>query len=148
MLHQRAAHRPCGTAPSRRINTQLRALGQAGKGGKDLQERGKAWLSTILTRFGPATDRATNITTLEFEKPLLELDKRIKEVGGRAQFDARWRYIATARCPARCSLCLTGPQGGRGERGGRQRIYRRAGDARAAGGLARSLSAAPDAHKL
>ncbi|KIY93424.1 acetyl-CoA carboxylase carboxyltransferase subunit alpha [Monoraphidium neglectum] len=80
MLHQRAAHRPCGTAPSRRINTQLRALGQAGKGGKDLQERGKAWLSTILTRFGPATDRATNITTLEFEKPLLELDKRIKEV--------------------------------------------------------------------
>ncbi|KAI8471990.1 MAG: acetyl-CoA carboxylase [Monoraphidium minutum] len=41
---------------------------------------GKAWLSSILSRFGPATDRAQNITTLEFEKPLLELDKRIKEV--------------------------------------------------------------------
>jgi hypothetical protein len=42
---------------------------------------GKEWLETILSRFGPATDRAQNITTLDFEKPLLELDKRIKEVG-------------------------------------------------------------------
>jgi hypothetical protein len=36
--------------------------------------RGKEWLGTILSRFGPATDRAQNITTQEFEKPLLELD--------------------------------------------------------------------------
>lgn len=42
---------------------------------------GREWLETILSRFGPATDRAQNITTLDFEKPLLELDKRIKEVG-------------------------------------------------------------------
>eukprot|EP00877_Chromochloris_zofingiensis_P012081 jgi/Chrzof1/7126/Cz02g12030.t1_CAC2[v5.2] len=41
---------------------------------------GREWLETILSRFGPAKDRAQNITTLEFEKPLLELDKRIKEV--------------------------------------------------------------------
>lgn len=41
---------------------------------------GREWLETILSRFGPATDRAQNITTLDFEKPLLELDKRIKEV--------------------------------------------------------------------
>uniref|UniRef100_A0A383VMQ5 acetyl-CoA carboxytransferase n=1 Tax=Tetradesmus obliquus TaxID=3088 RepID=A0A383VMQ5_TETOB len=43
-------------------------------------EVGREWLETILSRFGPATDRAQNITTLDFEKPLLELDKRIKEV--------------------------------------------------------------------
>jgi len=43
---------------------------------------GREWLETILSRFGPATDRAQNIATLDFEKPLLELDKRIKEVGG------------------------------------------------------------------
>lgn len=42
---------------------------------------GREWLETILSRFGPATDRAQNITTLDFEKPLLELDKRIMEVG-------------------------------------------------------------------
>jgi hypothetical protein len=42
---------------------------------------GREWLESILSRFGPAKDRAQNITTLEFEKPLLELDKRIKEVG-------------------------------------------------------------------
>ncbi|KIZ04619.1 hypothetical protein MNEG_3334 [Monoraphidium neglectum] len=59
----------------------MRALGEMGQTGKaDLQERGKAWVESMLARFGPATDRAQNITTLEFEKPLLELDKRIKEV--------------------------------------------------------------------
>lgn len=47
------------------------------------QQVGKEWLETILSRFGPATDKAQNITTLDFEKPLLELDKRIKEVRAR-----------------------------------------------------------------
>ena len=42
--------------------------------------RGKEWLSTILSRFGPATERAQNVTTLDFERPLLQLDQRIKEV--------------------------------------------------------------------
>lgn len=41
---------------------------------------GREWLETILSRFGPVKDRAQTPTTLEFEKPLLELDKRIKEV--------------------------------------------------------------------
>jgi acetyl-CoA carboxylase carboxyl transferase subunit alpha len=41
---------------------------------------GREWLGTLLSRFGPTTDRATNITTLEFEKPLVELDRRIREV--------------------------------------------------------------------
>lgn len=46
------------------------------------QQQGKEWLESILARFGPTTDRAQNVATLEFEKPLVELDKRIMEVGG------------------------------------------------------------------
>eukprot|EP00983_Pelagomonas_calceolata_P066392 1149012-Pelagomonas_calceolata.AAC.3 len=42
--------------------------------------QGREWLNTILSRFGPMRDRAQVVTTLDFEKPLLELDKRIKEV--------------------------------------------------------------------
>ena len=41
---------------------------------------GREWLATILSRFGPVKEKAAMVTTLEFEKPLLELDKRIKEV--------------------------------------------------------------------
>lgn len=41
---------------------------------------GREWMGTILSRFGPVKDKAQNTATLEFEKPLLELDKRIKEV--------------------------------------------------------------------
>jgi acetyl-CoA carboxylase carboxyl transferase subunit alpha len=41
---------------------------------------GREWLGTILSRFGPVKEKASTTTTLEFEKPLLELDKRIKEV--------------------------------------------------------------------
>lgn len=51
------------------------------KGAEQAKLQGREWLETILSRFGPTTDRAQNITTLDFEKPLLELDKRIKEVG-------------------------------------------------------------------
>lgn len=41
---------------------------------------GREWLETILSRFGPVKDRVSTPTTLEFEKPLLELERRIKEV--------------------------------------------------------------------
>ncbi len=44
------------------------------------REGGREWLATILSRFGPVKEKAQTVTTLEFEKPLLELDKRIKEV--------------------------------------------------------------------
>lgn len=50
------------------------------KGPKKAIEEGREWLGTILSRFGPVRDRASSVTTLDFEKPLLELDKRIKEV--------------------------------------------------------------------
>ena len=48
---------------------------------KDRGVVGREWLETILSRFGPVKDRAQSVTVLEFEKPLIELDKRIKEVG-------------------------------------------------------------------
>ncbi len=47
---------------------------------KDEKPGGREWLGTILSRFGPVKDKSVNTTVLEFEKPLLELDKRIKEV--------------------------------------------------------------------
>ena len=43
---------------------------------------GKEWLETIISRFAPVKDRAQTVTVLEFEKPLIELDKRICEVCG------------------------------------------------------------------
>jgi len=42
-------------------------------------ETGREWMATILSRFGPIRD-AKPVTTLDFEKPLVELDKRIAEV--------------------------------------------------------------------
>lgn len=41
---------------------------------------GREWLQTLLSRFGPMTDKPQNTTILDFEKPLVELDNRIKEV--------------------------------------------------------------------
>ena len=48
---------------------------------REIIAEGREWLETILSRFGPVKERAQQVTTLDFEKPLLELDKRIKEVG-------------------------------------------------------------------
>lgn len=42
---------------------------------------GREWLQSILSRFGPVKEKASNTTVLDFEKPLVELDNRIKEVG-------------------------------------------------------------------
>lgn len=48
---------------------------------RDQPRGGKEWLQSILSRFGPVKERAANTTVLDFEKPLVELDNRIKEVG-------------------------------------------------------------------
>jgi hypothetical protein len=47
----------------------------------DQPSGGREWLQSILSRFGPVRERASNTTVLDFEKPLVELDNRIKEVG-------------------------------------------------------------------
>ena len=52
---------------------------------KAVQQGGHEWLQTILSRFGPVKERASNTTVLDFEKPLVELDNRIKEVRVRRQ---------------------------------------------------------------
>lgn len=46
-------------------------------------KQGREWLQTILSRFGPVKEKSQNPATLEFEKPLLQLDQRIKEVSAR-----------------------------------------------------------------
>jgi hypothetical protein len=82
----RAGPRGAAPAPRPAAGPASRVAARANKGSDAAAAavgRGKEWLGTILSRFGPATDRAQNITTLEFEKPLLELDKRIKEVRAR-----------------------------------------------------------------
>ena len=38
------------------------------------------WLQSVLRRFGPMTEKPQNTTILDFEKPLVELDNRIREV--------------------------------------------------------------------
>ena len=37
-------------------------------------------MQTMLSRFGPIAEKAENTAVLDFEKPLVELDNRIKEV--------------------------------------------------------------------
>lgn len=45
-------------------------------------KEGLDWLQTILSRFGPVgtKEKESKVFTLDFEKPLVELDNRIKEV--------------------------------------------------------------------
>lgn len=46
----------------------------------DNKSGSREWFDTILSRFGPVKEKTQSPTVLDFEKPLLELDKRIKEV--------------------------------------------------------------------
>lgn len=77
---------PC--VPCYRLTGRTRKIvAQAQKGQPDppdapREERrgGREWLQTLLSRFGPITQKAENTAVLDFEKPLVELDNRIKEV--------------------------------------------------------------------
>ena len=71
----------------RLVGRSRSVVAQAQKGQPDppdapREERrgGREWLQTILSRFGPITQKAENTAVLDFEKPLVELDNRIKEV--------------------------------------------------------------------
>ena len=81
----RQQQRPLQSQPSRCPARQIAV--QANKGAPDppdtpKQERrgGREWLQTMLSRFGPVAEKAENTAVLDFEKPLVELDNRIKEV--------------------------------------------------------------------
>ncbi len=57
------------------------------------RQAGREWLQGLLSRFGPMNDKASNAYVLDFEKPLVELDNRIKEVGAAAAWQARMLKI-------------------------------------------------------
>lgn len=64
--------------------------------------------SIAACRFGPVKEKASNTTVLDFEKPLVELDNRIKEVGAppKARLLHRPRYGQSQGLGARL---LAGP---------------------------------------
>lgn len=117
-LGQRAGSR-CVQRSSNRASTRnvrVQSVFSAKGAAQEARVVGREWLETILSRFGPATDRATNITTLDFEKPLLELDKRIKEVGVICSIalPISVRLAAEGAAEAYVLDCI-GPQSRRGE---------------------------------
>lgn len=76
--------RPRAAGPALQRNRQLIAAASKGQDPPDVpkeRQGGREWLQSILSRFGPIKERATNTTVLDFEKPLVELDNRIREVG-------------------------------------------------------------------
>lgn len=113
-LGQHSPRLPCHslTGHSRSV------LAQAQKGQPDppdapREERrgGREWLQTLLSRFGPITQKAENTAVLDFEKPLVELDNRIKEVMSSAQvFSLIVQWLDFTDCNA------AGSQSRRGER--------------------------------
>lgn len=72
--------------PQRRLAVVVRAKGKADPPdvpkARDQRQGGREWLQSLLSRFGPVKEKASNTTVLDFEKPLVELDNRIKEVRG------------------------------------------------------------------
>ena len=86
--HQPNQHQRLPCLYKRRVNRRCHSLVvQAQKGQPDppdapREERrgGREWLQTLLSRFGPITQKAENTAVLDFEKPLVELDNRITEV--------------------------------------------------------------------
>ncbi len=55
---------------------------------EEARRGGREWLQNLLSKFGPMTEKAENTHVLDFEKPLVELDNRIKEVGAAAPLGA------------------------------------------------------------
>ena len=78
----------CGAYRSRRGKCSIRAQAKNKKTNPDppdtpkeeARRGGREWLQNLLSKFGPMTEKAMNTHVLDFEKPLVELDNRIKEV--------------------------------------------------------------------
>ncbi|KAG1676463.1 hypothetical protein FOA52_002283 [Chlamydomonas sp. UWO 241] len=75
-----ASGRVSGVAQQPRRAVSVRAVPPDAKQASGLAGAGKEWITGLLSRFGPVRERGPNVTTLDFEKPLVELDKRISEV--------------------------------------------------------------------
>lgn len=65
-------------AAPKQAHAPRRAVGA--KATPDTPGEGRRWIDGLLARFGPQRERNANLMTLDFEKPLVELDIRIKEV--------------------------------------------------------------------
>jgi hypothetical protein len=84
-IAKRAARRSAGLQQRKQMSLVAQAKGQADPPdvpkARNQPQGGREWLQSILSRFGPIKEKASNTTVLDFEKPLVELDNRIKEVG-------------------------------------------------------------------
>ena len=54
------------------------------------------WLQDLVAKFGPVTERADNTTVLDFERPLAELDSRIREVRSSESFFFSFFFVVGA----------------------------------------------------
>ena len=78
----------CGVYRYRRGSCSIRAQAKNKKTNPDppdtpkeeSRQGGREWLQNLLSKFGPMTEKSGNTHVLDFEKPLVELDNRIKEV--------------------------------------------------------------------
>ena len=147
-LNGRAAHPAKTSRPMRASRLAVQAAkGKSGELPPDVpksrdRQGGKEWLQSILSRFGPVKEKASNTTVLDFEKPLVELDNRIKEVRpasalpprGARRRRRRHRRRRRPRAPTRrCPVRPAGAPSGGGERRGRVQPDQGAGGARQAG---------------
>lgn len=102
-------HQPLRAQPCRQASSPARQIAvQAKKGVPDppdtpKQERrgGREWMQTMLARFGPLAQKPENTAVLDFEKPLVELDNRIKEASDGLSLctlssQALWTHACTA----------------------------------------------------
>lgn len=91
--HQPLRAQPCRQAsrcPARQIAVQAKK-GVPDPPDTPKQERrgGREWMQTMLARFGPLAEKPENTAVLDFEKPLVELDNRIKEASDGLSLCAR-----------------------------------------------------------
>ncbi len=144
--HQPLRAQPCRQAsrcPARQIAVQAKK-GVPDPPDTPKQERrgGREWMQTMLARFGPLAEKPENTAVLDFEKPLVELDNRIKEASDGLSLCARLITSFVDSCmhspvaswhPLFVLFCPTGTKGGRGQRRGRVGSDKGAGGPRCSG---------------
>ena len=101
-----SSRRPAALAPPRAAaNPPDAPPAKSGGGGGG----GSTWLASIIQKFGPTTEAPPvgAITVLDFEKPLVELDNRIREVRGMG--NSGWSIVCSG------VWRVVGPEKGRGQ---------------------------------
>ena len=113
-LHSSAPHSRCPAPRQGACRPIVVARATAGRVPPDTPKDraepsvGREWLQTLLSRFGPITEKAQNTAVLDFEKPLVELDNRIKEVGNRVNFcNDRYQFFEPTPKSAALSVTVT-----------------------------------------